>query len=142
LIEELSDCLHFIVELSLATGVTQGELFTGVENCVPEPMEGKDNLGVIFEESSGEFRDDQDFLSLRIYRTIDILGQTMHTLRQRPWRKENRVSDRKLFVAGLSTTFRSFLNVVAWGYDAEQLYHAYLDKSKINYERQQVGHGG
>lgn len=135
LLEELADCLHFVVELSLAAGVSQAELFTGIEYASLDIIGEEDSLAILFDSVAKEFDNPLSF-ALRVYRTIDLLGQTMNHLRQRPWRRENRPSSRKSFVVGLSLVFKSFIDTVSCGYNPEDLYHAYFLKSKINDERQ------
>jgi len=137
LLEELSDALHFLVELSLASGVSQAELSTGVEHTSLELVGDQDVLGIMFENPSEEFGSSNGF-AFRVYRTIDILGQTMNSLRQRPWRREDRPSDRKVFVAGLSLVFKSFINAVAYRHTDQELFDAYFAKAKVNDERQKV----
>lgn len=136
LLEELADALHFLVEISLAAGVSQAELFTGVEYSALDVIGDQDCLSIAFQSETEELFAPTHLLSYRIYRTIDILGQTMNTLRQRPWRKEHRPSERKHFVAGLNLVFKSFIDACALKFGADDLYRAYFAKSKINDARQ------
>jgi dimeric dUTPase (all-alpha-NTP-PPase superfamily) len=132
-LEEYADCLHFLIEISLASGVTECELFSGIENS--KPVEGQDYLSMIFTIVESE-PNRTSVNSILVLATINALGQAMHHLRQRPWRREDRPSDRKAFVLGLHFTFLAFICACCNLFSSDEIYQAYFRKSRINDERQ------
>jgi hypothetical protein len=136
LCEEAADALHFLIELCIATGITHSELATGCEDRYRTYELDPDPLREIFEWSIEHDLAERETPEQQWVFTVHKLGIAMHYLRQRPWRTDNRVTNRKQFVVGIHLTFRTFVRAcIASGIDSEQLYQAYFDKGKINDER-------
>lgn len=136
--EEVADALHFLIELALATGVTEGELLSGVQRVEARPPT-IDHLSYLFDCVAREYGTED--LKLTIPQAwafvIYTLGHTMHLLRQRPWRTDDRRTDRKAWVMGMYTLFYAFVRACLKSeISADDLYEAYFAKAKINDARQ------
>jgi dUTPase len=127
--EEIADAFHFFVELCLATGTTVEILNQEFISEAYSP----DSLTAVFTFcSSGDKWTIPQGWAYVTYK----LGIAMHKLRQRPWRTDNRPTNKDQFYASMTATFLTFISACKRsGIDADALYDAYFAKSKINYER-------
>jgi hypothetical protein len=127
--EEICDAFHFFVELVLALGIHEQELITGIAG-VHRFNPDNDYLYSTFKfvgNGSGET------IPQRWGMFIYQLGLAMHELRQRPWRTDNRPTDRWKLVARMNAAFITFICACRRsGMDADDLYDAYFAKSRIN----------
>lgn len=133
--EEVSDALHFFVELCLALGITEGEILHGREGVEPvyeSPL--FDFFGVVSQNAtwlSGGETIPQGWAYF-----IHKLGRAMYILRQRPWRTDNRITDRATLVHRMHEAFRVFVRAcIISGISDSDLYNAYFAKGKINDQR-------
>lgn len=133
--EEMADVLHFLIELALVTGVSEFELITGLEGRVRTAECDEDMLSGLFltiRETPAFKRIGPDYHSV----LLGSLAETMMTFRQRPWRTDNRPTDRGAFVHSLAKTFIVFIiSCLQNGLTADSLYEAFFLKAKINDER-------
>lgn len=145
--EEVADALHFLVELCLATGVTKDEFLSGTEEdglVLYDGISELDSLGLLFRDSLrfisyAQRKQVQEgrFTAPKWCEVIVQLGLAMQSLRQRPWRTDDRPTERKDWVLGLHLTFRKFVECcILSGIGSTTLYEAYFAKAKINDERQ------
>lgn len=126
--EEVSDILHFFVELCLATDVKVADLTwpVGHEHI-------KDKLARVFAHC-GEGRNDT--LPNRWYFFVHKLGLAMHCLRQRPWRTDNRETNTSAFKFAMGAAFMTFISACKRsGMNAASLHSAFFAKCKINDKR-------
>jgi len=129
--EEMADALHFLVELCLATGITYSTLVTGIESAKFKSEDDGDSLDFVFKRVKAD-----PIYSQRWFGSIRSLGLAMMNLRQRPWRRDNRESNRAPFVLMMQATFYGFVNVCTrTGITAQELHNAYFAKAKINDQR-------
>ena len=130
--EEIADALHFLIELCLASGVMEDELVSGIAT-VPMKVEG-DRLDYFFQQAS------RNMLLVTTgnpwYWCLRALGLAMMQLRQRPWRKDFRETDRAKWVMGIHLTFQAFINACfKTDINAQDLHQAYFKKAKKNDDR-------
>ena len=129
--EEISDALHFLVELCLATGISCNDLVTGIAGSTYEHESGEDSLDFVFRKVSLD-----KIYSTKWYSTVRAMSMAMMQLRQRPWRTDNRESNRARFVLMMQATFFAFINTCTrTGMNAEDLHRAYFAKARINDQR-------
>lgn len=134
--EEISDALHFLIELCIATGISYTDLITGMAGTTHEgtsfgPGPGEDSLDFVFSRVSLD-----PIYSARWYAPIRSISMAMMQLRQRPWRTDDRESNQPRFLLMMHATFYAFVNTcVRTGMNAEDLHRAYFAKAKINDER-------
>lgn len=132
--EEISDALHFFIELCIVSGVTKAELLTGI-TCSTFSPEG-DSLEWSFENVKKEpfalhHSGDE-------WHTIRALAMAMMKLRQRPWRTDFRPTERKEWVMGLYLTWQCFISLcILTNITAEVLHHAYFNKAQVNDQRRE-----
>lgn len=128
--EEMVDSLHFLIELCLATGVSEGELVSGFEGHATEDY---DYLGRAFLHMG---KCSEETIPQRVAFVGYKLGLAMHCLRQRPWRTDDRPTNRSLFVARMYGTWSTYIAACIRSHiSAEALYEAFFAKSKINDQR-------
>lgn len=129
--EEVADALHYLVELCLATGVMEDELVSGTNAIDPQG----DRLEYFFKEAAKNM-----LLHIQVsnpwYWCLRALGLAMMELRQRPWRKDFRETDRKKWTMGMHLTFQSFINAcLKTNITADELFQAYMRKAAENDRR-------
>lgn len=130
--EEAADVLHFIVELAICSGVDYGELSSGVEGFNEE--DGTDYLSCVWEQVSKQPMRHSAVDAWHI--CLGALARAMMCLRQRPWRTDDRPTDRKAWVLQLSVVWYAFAHAcISTGISADDIYNAYFHKKKINEQR-------
>lgn len=121
--EELSDCLHFLAEFTILSGMTAGDL--GKLEIMMEGAKPAPSLSGL------------ELMSL----TVMSLSKTCHYLKNRPWKQSHTPTNTGAFYYQLYVTWIRFLSLCLWaGYDAELLVRMYLSKHQVNQERQQSGY--
>lgn len=131
--EEIADAFHFFVELCLATGVTPDEVLDGLPMVAEDWTPGSCRLSHSFRFCGTA---PGDGIDTRWYCFVHLLGKAMFRFRQRPWRTDDRKTDRAAFVSDLSAAYFSFITACKRsGLNADSLYAAYFAKSKINDQR-------
>lgn len=129
--EEMADALHFLIELCLAMGITEGELVSGYEDTILNP--GVDQLGYCFWQCG---KAAEGTIPERIGNVGYKLGLAMHQLRQRPWRTDNRPTNRTLLVGKMHATWFTFVTACKRaGVNSNELYDAYFKKGVVNDQR-------
>jgi len=126
--EEMADALHFLIELCIATGVTEGELVSGYEATILNPE--VDQLHYCFWRIGNAT---EATIPERIGNVGYKLGLAMHQLRQRPWRTDDRPTNRTIFVGRMSATWYTFVTACKRAkIGPADIYNAYFAKSCIN----------
>lgn len=129
--EEVSDVLHFLIELAIVSGVTANVLVFGSSAFALNPA--IDYLSFVFdaEQHRGSEFDPDEWQSF-----LARLANQMMLLRQRPWRTDNRLTSTAIWERGFFWLFRSYISCcVQTGLTADDLYEAYFAKNKINDQR-------
>lgn len=129
--EEVSDILHFLVELALCCGVTTVEFATGGDAAL---ITHEDYLGASFNRVRlyrGRM-EGHDAWGLFVARLAGLMMQ----FRQRPWRTDDRKTDFEAVKFHFGLTWLSFCTACdSTGIGAATLYSHYFAKNIINEER-------
>jgi hypothetical protein len=121
--EEVADALHFFVELCLVTGlgprdITRDGTLDGFFDYVGDTARSHETSG-------------HPFLDC-----IRSMADAVHTLRQRPWRIDNRPTLKETWALRMYGAFRCFTELCYHTkIRSDDLYNAYFKKSKINEQR-------
>lgn len=131
-LEEISDALHFYIELFLILGITpdqieespQGTVIRGVlENPNPHPYPHRGLEPFHLQH--------QKWLQ-----SIVELIRAINLLKNRPWRTDRRLTDRVDFNNLLIRAFSSFIWAVqASGHTGGEIFRAYEKKNSTNHQR-------
>lgn len=127
--EEIADVYHFLIELMIA-----GEFDADLCEILPQNLEDHFELRSIFLSSQRSHWSPANYwLSF-----IEQIGMTMNLLKNRPWRTDNRPTDRRRFIDSLRQCFVYFYYAAdASNQTALSLSLAYSLKAKINEKRYQ-----
>ena len=127
--EELADTLHFLVEMMILSGIT-------ADDIAPNRFElGLDTLGAVFLavqslESPDRSKPSPIELSMEFIRQ---LGMSCHTLKCKPWKQSQVLTDVKVFRARMIGAFYAFIKVcLAFNLDDQSLFELYFKKSEVN----------
>jgi dimeric dUTPase (all-alpha-NTP-PPase superfamily) len=130
--EEIADAFHFLIELTLALGIGEQELISGIEG-VHKFNSTNDYLSSTFKfvgNGGGET------IPQRWGMFVFQLGLAMHELRQRPWRTDDRPTNRQRLVARMNAAFITFICACRRSdISADDLYRSYFAKNAINLQR-------
>lgn len=135
--EELIDCLHFLVELSIVVDFAPFKV-------VDTKAMGNDYLDHLALVASDEriFNTINTFsLDDEILKVFKLYGKLMNLLRSKPW-KANYVETNKMeFFNTLLLIWISFMSVLYYArMNTEDIWNIYYDKNKVNLERQENGY--
>lgn len=127
--EEIVDCLHFLVELTLTVGVNEHFFKTD-----PYTL---DSLDTMVKTNSGGTYTTSEALEL----IIKDLGMMVNTLKNKAWKQKFVETDKDLFYYRLKLLWKDFF---IWGSTMEMTaydyYKGYIGKNQINKERQEMGY--
>jgi hypothetical protein len=133
--EEISDVLHFYVELCLIAGITPSQI---------EPM-GPDRLIRVFQMVRNELPENTSLLAgIDLHASwlyvIVSLSQAMNGLKNRPWKQTLQPTNRTAFREHMVNTLRELATCcVLSGMNADDLFHEYFKKHNANQLRQASG---
>ena len=147
--EELIDGLHFLTELSIISGINN-IIKNGVDYW--EEKEGNNWAhGVLWDSVvveaydldklkglvhlAGYLYDDFD-LEERVSSFIMHIGMTCNCLKNKPWKQSNMITDKEAFYKSLGATWISYISILMFLMDAEEICDIYLRKSQVNKFRQ------
>lgn len=120
--EELSDALHFMVELCLYAGIDP--------NHTP-------NIDALVEltEPVGDLRSGDAYREL-ISSMVDVigtLGMSMNCLKNKPWKSSHMLTDQNKFRSLVTLTFTRLLKLMAKsGLDGGEIWAVYYKKNAVN----------
>lgn len=127
--EEIVDCLHFLVELTLTVGVNEHFFKTD-----PYTL---DSLDTMVKTNSGGTYTTSEALEL----IIKDLGMMVNTLKNKAWKQKFVETDKDLFYYRLKLLWKDFF---IWGstmgMTAYDYYKGYIGKNQTNKERQETGY--
>lgn len=131
--EELSDALHFLVELIIISGMSE-EILSKTKD-IPTPSRlTKDRLDRIADVSQYY---SEKVRMIQIYRCIEQLGKAMNCLKNKPWKQSHMLTDVNKFKGNLYLTFARFIEIlVNSGMDSDDIYNMYVKKNEVNKFRQ------
>lgn len=117
--EELVDCLHFLLELSLLANLEIPQSETSMSLLFDIPLPGKFDVTDL----------------------IYTIGMAMQCLKNKPWKrttKDVNIEEFHIRVAGIWVAFGELCG--AAGMNAEKMYEGYFAKHAINEQRQHNGY--
>lgn len=128
--EEIADALHFLVELTILTGVSPNEL-------VPEGVNGA-KLEVLFHVSYGKkdinpWPRSYPSIAMRTAEVVEKLAVACNCLKNKPWKQTQMFTDVDAFISYLRNTWRQFIVLCAVaGIGPDYLFELYFKKSQVN----------
>lgn len=152
--EEFMDCLHFMVELMILSGVEvsdissdlnlhKGDQLEEVFKLVLDVSDLKDSMfdGSYLSSLSGERTSNLlRTLGAECYKVIHHLGKAVNELKNKAWKKEHRITNVEAYVSNLMDSFKYLIRVLMLvGMSPQEVFSAYLDKSTINQKRIEDG---
>ena len=125
--EEIADALHFLVELAIVSDMDELSILAFSPGQRHSDLLSEAFSGVGYPRTEG---------AVAWMVMIEELARTMMLLKQRPWRTDNRPTDRAVWESGMRCVFARFIAACrVSGITAEDLYRAYFRKAEINDER-------
>jgi dimeric dUTPase (all-alpha-NTP-PPase superfamily) len=129
--EELSDALHFLVELSLHAGAKPQDIISMGE------FSNSDRLDSIFRGCGGSKRNSYPNMLIGTGLVVENIAMTCNTLKNKPWKQSHMLTDVNRFKECLSKTWVSFIALCKTsGMNADYLFEIYMDKNAVNQFRQ------
>ena len=139
--EEFIDCLHFMVEMLILSGISPLSLSRKLG--VPK---GEGILETIYEPKklSNSFKSRQLLnptnniyvFNSQSYKLIQNLGISINTLKNKAWKKEHRLTDINKFNHYMVNAFLIMMDIfILLGMSPEDIHQAYFHKKDINQER-------
>ncbi len=137
-LEEIADAYHFLIELTILSGLTSDDLFERFfivrkyHNVLPVPC----RLEVMFEVMGSE-RDSQFSLVHQAYATTEQLGAAMNCLKNKPWKQTHILTDVDNYLYHIVSAHAEFIALcLDCNLTADRLYRMYYKKSEVNKFRQ------
>lgn len=132
--EELADALHFLVEFTILAGVSP-EYY-----LVPE-IKFQDRLETLYYDATQEMVNNLGrkpmHLAMRVGYFVKALAMTCNTLKNKPWKQTQMMTDESYFRENLRTTWIRFCQIsLAAGVGPQELFDLYFRKSRVNEFRQ------
>jgi len=128
-IEELSDALHFLIELTLLAGLPYNKLISH-----PDDMPGHDMLDKYWGLNLAV----NDF-AWHYWGVTENLGCAMNCLRNKAWKDTHVLTDVEKFHVWLRRTWLAFMSLAhAHELDPDGLYRIYFKKAEVNAWRQKT----
>ena len=143
-LEELSDAYHFLIELTLISGLDTQWLYDGIikrtnhEETQFNEICGLTNCLEICSVwiAPGNF---QEYTTPRqyVYEVIQELGNAMNCLKQKPWKQTHIITDKEKFKKHMLLTHINFFRLInLTKLTADEWYRMYYKKSEVNKFRQ------
>lgn len=130
--EELADTLHFLVEMMILSGIEAKDMVIG-------PLYyGMDDLQNIFTNIEMVGPQPPMASQLELAMTfIRELGMACHTLKNKPWKQSQMLTDIPTFRHRMILSFHRFVAVcLSFNLHAQPLFNLYFKKSEVNKFRQ------
>jgi hypothetical protein len=136
-IEELSDALHFMVELLIICGCTPENVCAPPDKRLPN----FDRLDILWKNSKKGWPRgacvNVKSLNQFYMEPIYFLGLACNCLKNKPWKQTQIVTDRKRFYKYLSEALQGLIAAFRYvGVDSQGIYDIYFRKSEVNKFRQ------
>jgi len=132
--EEISDALHFLIELSILAGLGPEDLHKDL------PSNVSDNLFKLYQIANSPLKGDYSFYEkahIRVAKFVKSLGVTCNTLKNKPWKKTHMLTDVNKFYKNLKLTWIDFIRLCAEvEISPKELVAMYFGKSEVNKFRQ------
>jgi len=124
--EEVADALHFLVEMGILSNITPDILLT----LDPDELPPHDYLETLF--SLWTYENKLNY-SEAFTQFIVRLGMVCHTLKNKPWKQTQMLTDIKEYTTRYIETFHYFIRFcISIDLQPEELFQLYFKKSKVN----------
>lgn len=142
-LEELSDAFHFLVELSILSGLDHDLLFRKFAGLTDQQTFPEDRCRFyeMFQKCiiGLPHPPKETAIQLLAYETVEAIGAAMNCLKQKPWKQTHMLTDIKKYYNYLLDAYTCFIKLSkAAGLSADGLYHIYYKKSEVNLFRQRT----
>lgn len=130
--EEVSDVLHFLVEMLIVAGITP--------NMIMQTSEGRlEKVFGMIRDIHGPDTVTEPLDSFWLY-VIVALTQAMNELKNRPWKQSRKPTNQTEFRHQMVHVFYQFISAcIASGLTADDLHEMYFKKNAVNQHRQASG---
>ena len=136
--EELSDALHFLVELMIC--VNLGPTKFTADSKTGDRLVGAFTEACFDDESRLQYNftvGDKEQIWIQSWAVIHELGQAMNCLKNKPWKQSHMLTDVNKFNTFMVRTFHAFLRLCAVaGMNEHDIYSMYTRKNQVNQFRQ------
>jgi len=130
--EEMSDCLHFIVEMALISGIGPKDFWQYLNPQGDLLNQKLDGLEILYMSSKAPTT-----ITSNVTEFIARLGMVCHTLKNKPWKQTQILTDVDLYRIRFIESFLSFISVCrCMRINPEKLFNLYFRKSEVNRFRQ------
>lgn len=131
--EEIADAFHFLVEFAILVGITSSSAYyfhTEIDNP------NLDKLDILFEARTSITTKPPN-PSLHVMSFIRSLGMTCHTLKNKPWKQTQILTDIDEFYQRFLEVIKQFIDIcIAFGLNSDSLFDLYFRKNRVNQFRQ------
>lgn len=131
--EEIADAFHFLIEFAILAGIdsSNGYYF---HTDVDKPH--LDKLDILFEARTTVTTKPPN-PSLHVMSFIKSLGMTCHTLKNKPWKQTQILTDVDEFSRRFLLVIKQFIDIcIAFGLNSDSLFDLYFRKNQVNQFRQ------
>lgn len=129
-LEELIDGLHFLVELSILSGIVPENL---------NPNGNEDSLEYLWNEHFvvlfGD-EEEEDIINRCISDLVMNLGMMCNCLKNKPWKQTSMITDIEQFYIQLKKVWGSYIGLLSIKMNPDEITDVYLRKSQVNKFRQ------
>lgn len=136
--EELSDAMHFLVELFISVGIDSTS-FAACESS-GDRLTGSYAEAVYDNKARTKYDftvGDVDQIRIHSWKVIHELGQGMNCLKNKPWKQSHMLTDVPKFRSYMVRAFYAFLRLCAVsGMSDKDVYGMYTRKNQVNQFRQ------
>lgn len=140
--EELVDILHFLTEISILSNLTYEYVVTyqGPGDTLDWVfLNAQRNSPVMVRNMYGKC-DNPSFAYVAAY-FIRALGMACNCLKNKPWKQTDRNTDMDLYISRIQETWSWYANLcLVAGVHPSDLVELYIQKNKINQQRQENGY--
>jgi hypothetical protein len=127
--EELSDALHFLVEFTILAGLNENDIKSSYSSSV-------DGLSILY-EAAKDYPHPEGGPWAWVGLVVEALATTCNTLKNKPWKTTQMVTDVDYFRKKLLETWLRFIQLcILSNISEEYLYSLYFKKSEVNKFRQ------
>lgn len=131
--EEIADAFHFLLDLFILSGFKPEHILSATEQYIPIRQ---DQFERFFAECADDLAAEDVLEESAWFHVILGLTVTMNLLKNRPWRKERRLVDRKMYLASLHGVLKAFIRAcISSGVGPDQLHESYFKKAVVNEQR-------
>jgi len=146
--EEIIDALHFLVEFTILAGIDERELVDLATREHPVETQDVDGLVILYVEAliKPMFREtypkmdpkrDYKNLALVVGIFVEALATTCNTLKNKPWKQTQMMTDIDYFKKKLAEAWIRFIQIcIVSGITELDLYRLYFKKQEVNKFRQ------